>query len=81
VRETIDDKALRLLGAGKVVILHSGCDRVVARVEGDHAVYAVIGGGALPLRCECKAAEHHMRCSHLIAVERVTSIPVPGYAG
>jgi uncharacterized Zn finger protein len=73
MRETVDEKAVRLLSSGKVRVLHSGCDRVVARVEGDHGVYAVVGGGGIPLRCECKAAERFMRCSHLIAVERITA--------
>ena len=72
MRESVDAKAVRLLSTGRVHVLHSGCDRVVARVQGDHGVYAVVGGGDLPLRCECPAAQRFMRCSHLIAVERVT---------
>lgn len=47
-------------------------ERTVARVEGDHDIYAVTGSFDDPLTCECKAALHHIRCSHLIAVELVT---------
>lgn len=73
MRETVTEKADRLLASGRVRIMHSGCDRIVARVRGDHGTYAVVGGGELPLRCECKAAQAHMRCSHLLAVERITT--------
>lgn len=72
MRETIEEKADRLLATGKVRILRAG-DYTLARVEGDHHVYAVRGSRSDPLTCECKAAQHHMRCSHLIAVELVTT--------
>lgn len=71
MRETIEEKADRLLTERRVRILRAGA-RTVARVEGDHGVYAVVGSADEPLHCECKAAEHGMRCSHLIAVELIT---------
>jgi uncharacterized Zn finger protein len=73
MRESIEEKADRLLSAGRVRILHRGVDRVVAVVEGDHGRYCVSSSPTRPLGCECKAAERNMRCSHLICVELVTT--------
>ena len=70
MRETVDEKAQRLLGDGRVRVLRAG-DRTVVRIEGDHGVYAVTGSEDEPLRCECPAAAHNMRCSHLIAAEKI----------
>ena len=74
-RESVEDKADRLLAAGRVCILRAG-ERTVARVEGDHATYAVVGDAHQPLHCECPAGERNVRCSHLIAVELVV-VPNP----
>lgn len=70
MRETAAEKADRLLTTGKVRVLRAG-EVAVVRVEGDHDVYAVTGSLDVPLHCECKAALHNMRCSHLMAAERV----------
>lgn len=71
MRETIDEKADRLLMSQRVRVLRVG-DRTVVRVEGDHGIYAVVGDECEPLTCSCPAGERHVRCSHLIAAELVT---------
>lgn len=71
MRETIQEKADRLLTSRRVRVLRVG-ERTVVRVEGDHGVYAVTGSATEPLHCECLAAQHAMRCSHLIAAELIT---------
>jgi len=70
MRETVDDKALRLLSTGKVkVACRSG--QLSALVQGDHGVYAISSTGGRPLECTCAAAEHGKACSHRLAVELV----------
>ena len=71
MRETIEEKADRLLAAGRVLILRAGNGRTVARVEGDHGTYCVASSPELPLACSCPAGERNIRCSHRIAVEHV----------
>jgi uncharacterized Zn finger protein len=74
VRESVTEKADRLLSSGQVRILHLGADRVVARVEGDHGVYCVASSVTRPMECSCPAGERQVRCSHLIAVELITVV-------
>jgi len=67
-REDVTTKAERLVASGCVHLLVDRPDRVVAKVEGDHGVYAVQGPPD-DLACECTAGRTHRRCSHRLAVE------------
>jgi hypothetical protein len=76
MRESIDAKAVRLLGVGQVTILRVDVTNpsrtVAARVVGDHGTYRV-AHEANRWTCSCPAPA---RCSHCEAVRRV--VPEPG---
>jgi uncharacterized Zn finger protein len=69
-RETIAEKADRLLTSGAVWIEHVGLDGVVARVTGDHAAYLVASDGRGRWQCSC--AYVRPNCSHVVAVRSIT---------
>ena len=67
-RETVVDKANRLLTAGAVWIETVAHDLVRARVTGDHDTY-VVTRDHRGWRCSCPARRGH--CAHLTAVRLV----------
>ena len=65
MRETVNDKALRLLNTGKVRVRHYDTPYIYADVVGDtdtYPVFVVVGETAL---CGCPA---RVTCSHIFAV-------------
>lgn len=73
-----DDKASRLLVAGRVRILTADEDAVTASVKGDSAEYRVSvyrhEEYGMVRECNCTYHLHHPArgdCSHVLAVERV----------
>lgn len=73
-RETIEAKAARYLLAGKVsIVLRLPDGRMRAVVDGDTGVHLLGYDPRYPgWRCLCPA---YRRCSHVVAVERITGIP------
>lgn len=70
-RETITEKAVRLLAAGKVTVVRVQGATIDATVDGDHDQYDVRrrrGGWD----CSCPAAIHRRRCAHLEAIQLIT---------
>jgi uncharacterized Zn finger protein len=74
-RENAEIKAARLLVSGRVEILYVDDARVVANVRGDTAGVYLVEHDARGWRCDCPA---RTRCSHLLAVQRVTVRPPRG---
>jgi uncharacterized Zn finger protein len=74
-RETLDEKAGRLLSTGSVRVLElDGRGYGRARVDGDHGRYDVALDGNGRPRCSCPA---YGRCSHAQAVALVVPrVPV-----
>jgi uncharacterized Zn finger protein len=69
VRETIPEKAERLLAAGAVHVQRADGSRVAATVQGDHGRYVVVFDGER-WACSCAAWK---ACSHVAAVELVVT--------
>jgi uncharacterized Zn finger protein len=69
MRETIPEKAARLLTAGSVYVQRADGARVAATVEGDHGRYVVVFDGER-WTCSCDAWKN---CSHVAAVELVAT--------
>lgn len=70
-RESITEKAVRLLAAGKVTITRVQGNTIDATVTGDNDTYTVRrrrGGWT----CTCPAATHNRRCAHLHAAQLIS---------
>lgn len=70
MRALVEDKARALLVAGAVTIDAVDEVAVVATVRGHHGSYTVTWHLGAGWRCECPERRH--RCSHVLAVRRVT---------
>jgi hypothetical protein len=77
-RETVEEKARRLLGEGRLLVEHVADGRVQAIVAGDSGMHelAVEADGAES--CSCRASG---RCSHLVALGLVTHRGKAGSGG
>jgi hypothetical protein len=69
VRETIPEKAARLLSSGAVHVQRADGAKVAATVERDHGRYVVVCDGER-WACSCAAWKD---CSYAAAVELVTT--------
>jgi hypothetical protein len=69
-RESIGEKACRLLCSGAVWVEAVDPDGVVARVQGDHSNYVVAWNRRGPWQCSC--AYMLPSCSHITAVKSIT---------
>jgi hypothetical protein len=79
-RESLQEKALRLISDGRLVVTLVDGERVEARVCGtdrEHIVTYERGGW----RCSCEAARFNQRCSHLAAAQLVCRRPERRPAG
>jgi len=74
MRENAEAKALRLLTQGRVFIRSVTSIAVVADVRGDEGALYLVVGEAQGWSCSCPAVG---RCSHALAVARVTLRPLP----
>lgn len=70
--ETSDEKALRLIGEGKLTVLEVARGRVIGRVQGDHGTY-MCGFDPQAEEWRCTCAEMKGMCSHLKALWLVTT--------
>jgi len=80
VRESLREKAVRLLAEGRVQVTWVDDERIEAHVRGSDAEHVVTyerGGW----RCSCEAARFNQRCSHLAAAQLVTRRPERQTAG
>jgi uncharacterized Zn finger protein len=68
-RETIPQKAERLLSTGAVYVQRADGVRVAATVHGDHGRYAIVFDGER-WACSCQSFR---ACSHIAAVELVAT--------
>jgi hypothetical protein len=69
VRETVPEKAARLLATGAVHVQRADGVRIAATVHGDHGRYVVVCDGER-WACSCPAWKN---CAHARAVELVTT--------
>ncbi len=69
-RESVDEKARRYLGEGRLVVRRVVGDEILATCRGGGAVYE-LGFEAGGWWCSCPATR---RCAHLAALERVTAV-------
>ncbi len=69
----IDDKARAILADGRIEVRTVRRDHVHALVHGDNDTYAVTHNPRDGWVCGCPAGRHGRRCSHLVAVELVTT--------
>lgn len=80
--ETIEQKARRILTEGRLVVTRVDERMIVAECRGfsDGEVYALgYDGGKQEWRCTCEAnSKFRRRCSHLIALQLVTTRPKGG---
>jgi hypothetical protein len=75
MREDAERKALRLLTSGRLVVELVDTERIRATVRGDSGQVYVVGYSPGPgWTCACPALN---RCSHLLALQRVTLVPSP----
>lgn len=81
MRENAAAKATRLLAEGRVAVLRAGSDGVLALVRGDSSAFYWVEWDPYRPRwtCTCPALG---RCSHAIAVQRITAVdglqlPIP----
>ncbi len=69
MRETVNDKALRLINTGKVKVRHYDGPHagtvIYADVDGDNGTYPVIVEVGESAECGCPAT---VTCSHILAV-------------
>jgi uncharacterized Zn finger protein len=70
VKETIPEKAARLLSSGCVHVQRADGARVAAIVQGDTGRWIVAGDGEGRWACSCPAWKG---CSHIAAAELVTT--------
>jgi hypothetical protein len=73
-RESLREKAVRLLADGRVTVVWVDHERIEAHVRGTDAEHVVTyqrGGW----RCSCDAARFNQRCSHLAATQLVCRRP------
>ncbi len=82
VRESLQEKALRLIRDGRLVVTLVDSERVEAHVrssstDGEHVVGYQRGGWY----CDCEALRFGQRCSHLASVQLVTRRPERQTAG
>ena len=70
MRETIPEKAARLLATGAVYVQRADGAKVAATVRGDHGRYVVVFDGE---RWACSCAAWKTSCSHVAAVELVAT--------
>lgn len=80
VRESLQEKALRLIAEGRVHVVWVDHERVEAHVRGTDAEH-VVGYQRGGWRCSCEAARFNQRCSHLAAVQLVCRRPTREPAG
>ncbi len=75
--ETVNDKALRLINTGKVLLRRYDEDLIHADVEGDNGKYSVIVIVGETALCGCPA---RVTCSHILAVmaEARHIVNIPG---
>jgi hypothetical protein len=76
-RETVDEKARRLLGEGRVTVVRAEFDEIDATVTGDSGKAYVVVHRPGGWRCRCVATVD--RCSHVVAVGLVTAVPSGGW--
>lgn len=85
-RETVREKAVRLLADGKLRIHQVGDGKVTATIHGDTGTYRLgyhprVPGGwycTCPYRpSEIPAAGQYAMCSHLLALVAVIGLPQP----
>ncbi len=69
----IDEKAKAVLADGRVEVRAVHRDYVHALVHGNNGTYSVTYGPRDGWVCGCPAGRHGRRCSHLVAVELVTT--------
>lgn len=72
-RETKDEKAMRYLCEGRVVLVHVSRSAVTAHVRGEGAVYRT-RWEAGAWSCTCPHGARTTDCSHVAAVKRVTAV-------
>ncbi len=69
----IDEKAKSILADGRLEVHTVHRDHVHALVHGNNGTYSVTYGPRDGWACGCPAGQHGRRCSHLVAVELVTT--------
>ncbi len=69
MRETVPEKAARLLSSGAVYVQRADGAKVAATVQGDHGRYVVVFDGER-WACSCPAWRS---CAHATAVELVAT--------
>ena len=70
MRETVPEKAARLLSSGAVYVQRADGAKVAATVQGDHGRYVVVFDGE---RWACSCCARTRTCSHATAVELVAT--------
>jgi hypothetical protein len=73
--DTLESKALRLLAEGRLCVLLVDAEHIEARVRGSEAEH-VTGYRRGGWWCSCEAHRFGRRCSHILALQRVTVRPV-----
>jgi uncharacterized Zn finger protein len=68
-RETVSEKASRLLTEGRVHVQRADGTRIAATVQGDHGRYVIVLDGER-WACSCPSFR---ACSHIAAVELVAT--------
>jgi hypothetical protein len=80
-RESADDKARRYIAEGRLEVVRLDPDRglIHARCRGTDELYDLgFDPGDMVWRCTCEASvKFHRRCSHLRALQLVTTRPRP----
>jgi hypothetical protein len=73
-RQTLQDKAVRLLAEGRLRVVLVDAERIEARVRGSDAEHSV-GYQRGGWWCDCEAHRFGRRCSYLAALQLVTMRP------
>jgi hypothetical protein len=79
-RESLREKAVRLLASGRVQVTWVDHERIEAHVRGTDTTHSV-GYQRGGWYCDCEAHRFGQRCSHLAAAQLVTRRPERQTAG
>ncbi len=73
-RESLTERALRLIGEGRLVVTLVDGEQVQAHVRGTDTTH-VVGYRRGGWYCDCQAHQYGQRCRHLAAVQLVCRRP------
>jgi len=79
-RESLTERAVQLVCDGRLVVTLVDGERVEAHVRGTDSTH-LVGYQRGGWYCDCEAARHAQRCSHLAAVQLVCRRPERQPAG